>query len=127
MGAGPGKIPGVEGLGWSIVAILLMVVVLILLVVFQPRAHAHDKGAPNWITEGKYVSPETGVHCCGPNDCDRLDPKTIEATPAGFILHAFNDEFVPYSEATPSEDGQFWRCHAYTGTRRCFFAPVGTQ
>jgi len=100
-------------------------------------AHDPDTGLPNWITHGGYVSPQTGVHCCGPQDCERLDPKLVEATPKGLILHAYNDELVPYSEATPSEDGHYWRCHGVVmrgldgsrmgGERRCFFAPVGTE
>ena len=100
-------------------------------------AHDPDTGAPNWITEGGYTSPQTGVHCCGPNDCERLDPKAVQATPSGYVLHGFGDELVPYKEATPSEDGAFWRCHTWItrfadgstvgGARRCFFAPAGTQ
>jgi hypothetical protein len=89
--------------------------------------HDPDTGAPNWITQGGYTSPQTGVHCCGPNDCERVDPKTIEATPNGLILHSFGDEMVPWKEATPSEDGLYWRCHAYPNLRRCFFAPTGSQ
>jgi hypothetical protein len=91
------------------------------------RAHDPDTGLPNWITNGHYLSPDTGVHCCGPRDCERLDPGLVEATPGGLILHAYDDEVVPYSEATPSEDGHFWRCHGSNQQRRCFFAPVGTQ
>ncbi|MGG6494697.1 UNVERIFIED_CONTAM: hypothetical protein NY603_17310 [Bacteroidetes bacterium 56_B9] len=101
------------------------------------RAHDPDTGKPNWIAEGAYSSPQTGVHCCGPNDCERLDPTLVQATPRGFVLHAFRDELVPYTEATPSEDGKYWRCHTTLvnhldgtqsgGERRCFFAPVGTE
>ena len=100
------------------------------------KAHAHDPdtGEPNWITDGKYTSPG-GVSCCGPNDCERLDPKLVEATPRGLILHAYNNELVPWNEATPSEDKYYWRCHmtewgldgSSTKKRRCFFAPVGSQ
>ena len=32
-------------------------------------------------------------------------------------------ESVPFSEAQPSPDGEFWRCKRPDGTRRCFFAP----
>lgn len=103
------------------------------------RADAHDPdtGQPNWITEGSYSSPQTGVHCCGPNDCERLDPNLVQATPRGFVLHTYKDELVPYAEATPSEDGKYWRCHTALinhldgsrsgGERRCFFAPLGTE
>lgn len=45
MGAGPGKIPGVEFIGWAIIWILVGVVVIILAVAFQPRpANARDDG-----------------------------------------------------------------------------------
>ena len=30
---------------------------------------------------------------------------------------------VPFNEAQPSPDGEFWRCKRPDGTRRCFFAP----
>jgi hypothetical protein len=103
----------------------------------KAAAHDPDTGNPNWIAEGNYTSPETGARCCGPKDCDRLDASKIQATPRGFILHAYNDELVPYSQATPSEDGKFWRCHSTVfnhvdgstsgGERLCFFAPVGTE
>jgi hypothetical protein len=29
---------------------------------------------------------------------------------------------VPFSEALPSPDGNYWRCQ-WGGTRKCFFAP----
>ncbi|MGO9361256.1 MAG: hypothetical protein ACLP1D_26870 [Xanthobacteraceae bacterium] len=100
-------------------------------------AHDPDTGKPNWITDGAYRNRATGARCCGPKDCDRLDAKQVQATPRGFILHAYNDELVPYSEATPSEDGKYWRCHGTVfnhvdgsksgGERLCFFAPVGTE
>jgi hypothetical protein len=32
-------------------------------------------------------------------------------------------EFVPESEAQPSGNGHFVRCHKPDGSRRCFFAP----
>lgn len=117
----------------------LALLVLVGLVSLQAQAHDPDTGRPNWITNGQYASPQTGAHCCGPQDCEPLDPELIEATSNGFVLHAFKDEIVPYAEATPSEDGKYWRCHtAYlrnmdgtemdgSNKRRCFFAPVGTQ
>jgi hypothetical protein len=88
-------------------------------------AHDPDTGESNWISRGQYLAPDTGVHCCGPRDCERLDPKRIEVTPNGLILHAYDDELVPFNEATPSEDGAYWRCHGSHNQRRCFFAPVG--
>jgi hypothetical protein len=105
--------------------------------IFSGMAHAHDaNGNPNWITYGDYKGAD-GVHCCGPRDCEEVDSRTIEHTPKGLILHSFKDELVPWNEATPSEDGKYWRCHGAIyrsidgtesgGERRCFFAPVGTE
>jgi hypothetical protein len=30
---------------------------------------------------------------------------------------------VPFGEAQPSPDGEFWRCRRPNGSRRCFFGP----
>lgn len=89
-------------------------------------AHDPDTGQPNWITKGEYRGKD-GVHCCGPNDCEKVDRTRIKFTPNGIVLLDFNNEVVPYTEAAPSEDQFFWRCHKYNELkeRRCFFAPVG--
>jgi hypothetical protein len=83
---------------------------------FAEPAHAHDF----WINWGGYRSP-TGEHCCGDNDCKMLAPDEVKITPRGYAL--VNGEVVPFSEAQTSEDGQYWRCKRYDGSRRCFFAP----
>jgi hypothetical protein len=83
---------------------------------FSSPALAHDF----WISHGKYTSTD-GVHCCGDNDCQALGPEDVKITPRGYAL--MNGELVPFSEAQPSEDGEFWRCKRYDGSRRCFFAP----
>ena len=36
-------------------------------------------------------------------------------------------ETVPFNEAQPSPDGEFWRCKRADGSRRCFFAPPPTD
>lgn len=112
---------------------------LSLLAFFAAKASAHDPdtGEANWITHGNYTS-QAGVHCCGEKDCRRLDASAVTETPAGIHVHyqlwgnsgPMIDEVVPYSEATPSEDGHYWRCHTWengVNKRRCFFAPVGTE
>jgi hypothetical protein len=67
-------------------------------------AIAHDQhGNPNWITNGKFLSPIDGQHCCGVHDC--------------------LNEIVPFREVQASQDGRYWRCKKPDGTRRCFFAP----
>ena len=62
-------------------------------------AHDPDTGRPNWISDGDYFAAD-GHYCCGRTNCERLDTKLIQLTPAGTILHAYGDELVPYSHAT---------------------------
>jgi hypothetical protein len=45
----------------------------------------------------------------------------VIATSAGYFIKSA-EETVPYSEATPSTDGRYWRCQ-WGGLRKCFFAP----
>jgi hypothetical protein len=61
-----------------------------------------------------------GELCCGVGDCVAVEP--VRTTARGFLIE-MNKELVPFSEAQPSPDGQFWRCHKPDGSRRCFFAP----
>lgn len=79
-----------------------------------------------WINKGRYVSPRDGIHCCGESDCFEIPPADIKETPSGYLILT-NKEVVPCSEATPSEDGRFWRCKKPNGERRCFFAPPGSS
>jgi hypothetical protein len=73
-----------------------------------------------WINHGAYKAP-TGEHCCGDNDCRALGPEEVKITPRGYVLT--NGELVPFAEAQASEDGEYWRCKRFDGSRRCFFAP----
>jgi hypothetical protein len=58
------------------------------------------------------------------NDCSIIPPEKVRITPAGYLLSLIGqDELVPYAEATPSEDRNYWRCRNFMGGRRCFFAP----
>jgi hypothetical protein len=79
---------------------------------------AHDF----WINHGHYKSPADGSHCCGDNDCFLLPAEDVRPTAAGWLIESLG-ETIPYSEAQTSEDGEFWRCKRYDGSRRCFFAP----
>ena len=91
----------------------------ILALTFCPSSSfAHDF----WISHGKYKSPADGLHCCGDNDCSVVAPADMQPTAAGWLIKSLG-ETVPYGEAQNSEDGEFWRCKRYDGSRRCFFAP----
>lgn len=83
------------------------------------RAGAHE----HWINYGGYVDPTNPqVHCCGKNDCPVVPDSDVEASPAGWRIKS-TGEVVPFSQTYTSEDGKFYRCHRFDGSRRCFFAP----
>jgi hypothetical protein len=80
---------------------------------------AHD----SWISRGQFRGPQNGEWCCGASDCFVVPASSVKPGNNGFELSA-TAEMVPYKEALPSADGQYWRCHRPNGTRRCFFAPI---
>jgi hypothetical protein len=82
---------------------------------------AHD----SWISRGA-LRNAAGEWCCGEGDCFIVPGNQVNSTPAGYRL-LLNGEMVPYSEAQPSPDGEFWRCKRPDGSRRCFFAPPATD
>jgi hypothetical protein len=88
------------------------------LLLFVATAHGHDF----WINHSGYTSPADGTHCCGKNDCFEFSAADVAATAGGWFVKPLG-ETIPYSEAQASEDGRFWRCKRYDGSRRCFFAP----
>jgi len=65
-----------------------------------------------------------GELCCGERDCVELAAADIQITPGGYVVKA-TSETIPFSEATPSPTGTFWRCD-WGGQRKCFFAPPGS-
>jgi len=82
-------------------------------------AFAHD----SWISRGQFRGPQNGEWCCGASDCFVVPSSSVKMSQPGFVIHPL-EEVVPYKEALPSADGQYWRCHRPDGSRRCFFAPV---
>jgi hypothetical protein len=109
-----------------------MIRILVLLLALTLPASAHD----SWISRGG-LKNGAGEWCCGEGDCALMDPGAVQAKPYGYVIYGHGtigegpgeirtkliDEIVPYSEAQPSPDGQYWRCKRPDGTRRCFFAP----
>lgn len=81
-------------------------------------AAAHD----HWINEGRYRSPIDGMLCCGKEDCVSIDAKLVTISPRGYEIAEYKD-VIPFTEALPSEDGKYHRCHNPVGSLRCFFAP----
>ena len=81
-------------------------------------AAAH--GAAEWIARGAYKNA-AGELCCGERDCFELASGDVSVTASGYFVRSIR-EIVPFSEALPSPDGQYWRCQ-WGGARKCFFAP----
>ena len=95
--------------------------IAVLLLLTTP-ALAH--GPAEWIQRGGYKN-SVGELCCGPRDCFELADGDVKVTPAGYYVTS-TKETIPFSEATPSPDGRYWRC-AWGGARKCFFAPPGSS
>ena len=91
-----------------------------------PDTLAHD----SWISRGDHRNA-AGEWCCGEGDCFVVPKERVMMTGEGYvIIHGplagigpSMYEAVPFSEAQPSPDGEFWRCKRPDGSRRCFFAP----
>jgi len=98
---------------------LLALSVLVPALLTASAALAHD----SWISRGG-LRNAAGEWCCGDGDCPALN-YTPRVTTSGYQLQ--NGEVVPFSEAQPSPDGSFVRCHRPDGSRRCFFAPPTTN
>src|ERR1700693_6368808 len=78
-------------------------------------ALAHD----SWISRGA-LRNAAGEWGCGEGDCFLIPSRQVSITRTGY--HLPNGETVPFNEAQPSPDGEFWRCKRADGSRRCFFA-----
>jgi len=87
---------------------------------------AHD----SWISRGGHRNA-AGEWCCGEGDCFVIPKEQVIMTAEGYVIiygpvagvGPQQHEAIPFSEAQPSPDGEFWRCRRPDGTRRCFFAP----
>ena len=81
-------------------------------------AYAH--GPAEWIQRGNFKNA-AGELCCGERDCFELTEADVRITAAGYYVISIK-ETIPFSEATPSPTGTYWRCQ-WGGSRKCFFAP----
>ena len=81
-------------------------------------AAAHD--AHDWINKGGYRNA-SGDHCCGKDDCFKLEAKDVEQLREGYSVPS-HGVTVPYKEAQRSEDEHYWICRT-SAKMRCFFAP----
>jgi hypothetical protein len=94
---------------------------------FGSMALAHD----SWISRGLFRNAN-GEFCCGQVDCFVIPKERVVMTGEGYVIiqgplagmGPVQHEAIPFSEAQPSLDGEFWRCRRPDGSRRCFFAPT---
>ena len=91
-----------------------------LVVMAVARAH----GPAEWIQRGGFKNL-AGELCCCEHDCFELSDSDVRITAAGYFIVSIKEP-VPFSDATPSPDGRYWRC-AWGGQRKCFFAPPGSS
>jgi hypothetical protein len=101
--------------------LLARLLVIVASVAIVSPAIAHD----SWISRNA-LRNAAGEWCCGEGDCFVVPGNQVNVTPAGYRLMP-NGEIVPYHEAQPSPDGEYWRCKRPDGSRRCFFAPPPTD
>ena len=95
---------------------LARLIAVFALLTLASQTLAHD----SWISRGA-LRNAAGEWCCGEGDCFVVPGNLVHVTAAGYRIA--ENETVPFSEAQPSPDGEFWRCKRPDGSRRCFFAP----
>lgn len=101
---------------FAFVGLILLGVVFYMTSIRPAKAH----GPAEWIQRGGYKNA-AGELCCGERDCFELGDGDVKVTASGYYIVSIK-ETVPFSEATPSPDGKYWRCQ-WGGARKCFFAP----
>ena len=89
----------------------LLAIAFVLLSTTQAFAH----GDASWIMNNPATS-----YCCGPNDCGPVRRDEVKVTREGYV---YANQVIPFAEAMPSIDDQFWVCRLPDGVVRCFFAP----
>ena len=76
-------------------------------------------GNPADGTEPQVFEPSG--HWPGWSFCALSSEADVRITAAGYYVISIK-ETIPFSEATPSPTGTYWRCQ-WGGSRKCFFAP----
>jgi hypothetical protein len=83
--------------------LLARLLVIVAYVAIVSPTIAHD----SWISRNA-LRNAAGEWCCGEGDCFVVPGNQVNVTPAGYRLMP-NGEVVPYHEAQPSPDGEYWR------------------
>lgn len=100
--------------------------IFLIALLLSTGADGHD----SWINDGGYKN-SASEFCCGEGDCFVVPKDQVFMDGRGYVITRgplagagpSYVEAIPFSEAQPSPDGEFWRCRRPDGSRRCFFAP----
>lgn len=95
------------------------------LMLLASPAAAHDRWA-----DGNAVPAWVKRHCCGVEDVHHLRPDQVVTTANGYLVDGVRTK-IPFEQALPSEDGDYWVFYRNypDGTQSivyCFFVPTGT-
>lgn len=92
--------------------------------------------AHSWYSTTK--DPETGLGCCGGEDCKPIPQTSVKLEQGGW-RYLPTGELIPFYRVQQSHDFEFHRCeylYAFDGDKgqrheigdtRCFFVPGGTM
>lgn len=92
----------------------LFIIFILFLIFLATETLAHD-----WYSGIR--NPNTGVGCCGGNDCGPVDVNRILETDREYIIDG-KWVFKKPEDVMPSQDGGYHAC-IWGGKPRCFFAP----
>jgi hypothetical protein len=105
-----------EALATSALAAALAFLIAITAGLVSARAH----GDAQWIQD-QALRSRTGDLCCGPADCEAIDPADVAVTASGYLIKS-RRETIPFGETLPASiDGRLWVCRRFDGSRRCVF------
>lgn len=96
-------------------------IALLTLLPFAALAH----GDAAWIMHGPYLD-KSGIHCCGPADCQKAEPGELKPIPGGW-LHVPTGTAIPSDRpgVYPSIDLEMWRC-VRGNELKCVFTVTGS-
>lgn len=83
-------------------AIVVVLCILLVVIVGEKKAHAHDVWA-----DGSAIPAWVKASCCGPADAHLLNASQIHMLSDGIHIDGIAT-VVPYERVLPSQDGQIW-------------------
>lgn len=105
-----------------------MRIIIVVIALLAGPALAHDDA--EWI-RAQGLKNRMGEMCCGPQDCNAVDPARVKLTDKGYAINQGSwTEVIPYSEPMPfSIDGRIWICRStrYMNNRLCVFDRPGSM